>query len=43
MPCARCVINLAEPKVFVGGLIGAALIFVFASFAIRAVGRAAGA
>ena len=35
------VINLAEPKVFVGGLIGAALIFLFASFAIRAVGRAA--
>lgn len=37
------VVNLAEPKVFVGGLIGAALVFVFASFAIRAVGRAAGA
>jgi K(+)-stimulated pyrophosphate-energized sodium pump len=36
------VVNLAEPKVFVGGLIGAALVFVFASFAIRAVGRAAG-
>jgi K(+)-stimulated pyrophosphate-energized sodium pump len=35
-------INLTEPKVFVGGLIGAALVFVFASFAIRAVGRAAG-
>jgi len=34
-------INMAEPKVFVGGLIGAALTFVFASFAIRAVGRAA--
>ena len=34
-------INLAEPKVFVGGLIGAALTFLFASFAIRAVGRAA--
>ena len=34
-------INLADPKVFVGGLIGAALTFVFASFAIRAVGRAA--
>ena len=35
-------VNLAEPKVFVGGLIGAALVYVFASFAIRAVGRAAG-
>ena len=35
------VINLAEPKVFVGGLIGAALTFLFSSFAIRAVGRAA--
>jgi K(+)-stimulated pyrophosphate-energized sodium pump len=34
-------INLAEPKVFVGGLIGAALTFLFASTAIRAVGRAA--
>jgi K(+)-stimulated pyrophosphate-energized sodium pump len=35
------IINLAEPKVFVGGLIGAALTFLFSSFAIRAVGRAA--
>ncbi len=35
------IVNLAEPKVFVGGLIGAALTFLFASFAIRAVGRAA--
>jgi len=37
------VVNLAEPKVFIGGLIGATLVFVFSSFAIRAVGRAAGA
>jgi K(+)-stimulated pyrophosphate-energized sodium pump len=37
------VVNLAEPKVFVGGLIGATLVFVFSSFAIRAVGRAASA
>ena len=37
------VVNLADPRVFVGGLLGAALVFVFASFAIRAVGRAAGA
>ncbi|MGH2557444.1 MAG: sodium-translocating pyrophosphatase, partial [Thermomicrobiales bacterium] len=35
------VVNLAEPKVFVGGLIGAMLIFLFTSLAIRAVGRAA--
>jgi K(+)-stimulated pyrophosphate-energized sodium pump len=34
-------VNLAEPKVFVGGLIGAALVYVFASFAIRAVGKSA--
>ena len=37
------VVNLADPKVFVGGLIGAALVFVFSSFAIRAVGTAASA
>ncbi|MGI8476127.1 MAG: sodium-translocating pyrophosphatase [Thermomicrobiales bacterium] len=36
------VVNPAEPKVFVGGLIGAMLVFVFASFAIRAVGKSAG-
>ena len=35
------VVNLADPEVFVGGLIGAMLVFLFASFAIRAVGRAA--
>ncbi|MER3436206.1 MAG: sodium-translocating pyrophosphatase, partial [Chloroflexota bacterium] len=35
-------VSLTEPRVFVGGLIGAMLVFVFASFAIRAVGRAAG-
>lgn len=34
-------IDLAKPVVFVGGLIGAMLIFVFSSFAIRAVGKAA--
>jgi K(+)-stimulated pyrophosphate-energized sodium pump len=38
----RIALSLTEPKVFVGGMIGAALVFVFASFAIRAVGRAAG-
>ncbi len=35
------VVNLAEPKVFVGALIGAALVYVFSSFAMSAVGRAA--
>lgn len=34
-------IDLAKPTVFVGGLIGAALIFLFSSLAIRAVGKAA--
>ncbi len=35
------VINIDKPIVFVGGFLGAALVFVFASLAIRAVGRAA--
>jgi K(+)-stimulated pyrophosphate-energized sodium pump len=34
-------VNLAEPVVFVGGLIGAALVFLFSAMAIRAVGGAA--
>ena len=34
-------INMARPSVFVGGLIGAMLVFLFASLAIRAVGKAA--
>ncbi|MFA6254434.1 MAG: sodium-translocating pyrophosphatase [Patescibacteria group bacterium] len=34
-------IDLAKPVVFVGGLIGAGLIFFFSALAIRAVGRAA--
>ncbi|MFH1171331.1 MAG: sodium-translocating pyrophosphatase [bacterium] len=34
-------INLAKPVVFVGGLLGAALVFLFSSLAIRAVGRGA--
>ena len=33
---------LGDPLIFVGGLIGAALVFFFASLAIRAVGTAAG-
>jgi K(+)-stimulated pyrophosphate-energized sodium pump len=38
----RYKLSLTEPKIFVGGLIGAALVYVFASLAIRAVGTAAG-
>ncbi len=34
-------IDLAKPVVFVGGLLGAALVFIFSSLAIRAVGKAA--
>lgn len=34
-------IDLAKPIVFIGGLLGAALIFIFSAFAIRAVSRAA--
>lgn len=35
------IVNLAEPKVFIGALLGAALVFVFSAFAMSAVGRAA--
>jgi K(+)-stimulated pyrophosphate-energized sodium pump len=35
------VVNLAKVDVFVGALIGATLVFVFSSLAIRAVGKAA--
>ena len=35
-------INVADPKVFIGLLIGGAVPFLFSSFAIRAVGRTAG-
>ena len=34
-------VDLAKPEVFVGGLLGAMLVFLFASLAIRAVGKAA--
>ncbi|MBN2114251.1 MAG: sodium-translocating pyrophosphatase [Acidimicrobiia bacterium] len=34
-------VDLAKPVVFVGALVGAALVFLFSSWAIRAVGRAA--
>jgi K(+)-stimulated pyrophosphate-energized sodium pump len=34
-------INLAKPMVFLGGLLGAMLVFLFSALAIRAVGKAA--
>ena len=34
-------VNLAKPEVFVGGLLGAMLVFLFSALAIRAVGKAA--
>jgi K(+)-stimulated pyrophosphate-energized sodium pump len=34
-------INISSPMIFVAGLLGGALVFVFASLAIRAVGKAA--
>jgi len=39
---ASQVVTLSSVEVFVGALIGAMLIFLFSSFAIRAVGRTAG-
>jgi K(+)-stimulated pyrophosphate-energized sodium pump len=35
------VVNLAKPEVFVGGLLGAMLVFLFSALAIKAVGVAA--
>jgi K(+)-stimulated pyrophosphate-energized sodium pump len=35
-------INVADPKVFIGLLIGGSIAFLFSAFAIRAVGRSAG-
>ncbi|HEY6333504.1 MAG TPA: sodium-translocating pyrophosphatase, partial [Blastocatellia bacterium] len=35
------IVNLAKPEVFVGGLLGAMLVFLFSAFAIKAVGKAA--
>src|SRR5438094_593956 len=35
-------VNIAKPQVFVGGLLGAMLVFLFAAMAVRAVGTAAG-
>jgi K(+)-stimulated pyrophosphate-energized sodium pump len=35
------VINLAKPEVFIGGMLGAMLVFLFSAFAIKAVGKTA--
>src|ERR1700693_2582015 len=35
-------VNLAKPEVFLGGLLGAMLVFFFSGLAIKAVGKAAG-
>jgi K(+)-stimulated pyrophosphate-energized sodium pump len=37
----RAIVNLAKPEVFVGGLLGAMLVFLFSALAIKAVGNAA--
>jgi K(+)-stimulated pyrophosphate-energized sodium pump len=34
-------VNIAKPEVFIGGLLGAMLVFLFSGLAIRAVGKAA--
>ena len=34
-------VNIAKPEIFVAGLLGAALVFLFSALAIRAVGKAA--
>jgi len=36
------VVNIGDPRIFVGALIGLALVFLFSSLAIKAVGTAAG-
>jgi K(+)-stimulated pyrophosphate-energized sodium pump len=36
-------VNIAKVEVFIGGFLGAMLVYLFSSFAIRAVGKAAGA
>jgi K(+)-stimulated pyrophosphate-energized sodium pump len=40
---AQYIVNIADPKLFVGAMLGAMLVFLFSSLAIRAVGKAAGA
>jgi K(+)-stimulated pyrophosphate-energized sodium pump len=39
---SRAAINVADPKIFIGLLIGGSIAFLFSSLAIRAVGRSAG-
>ncbi len=39
---ADVAINIADPKTFAGGLVGATVVFLFSSLAILAVGRTAG-
>ena len=41
MPSFTGQINLSKPEVFVGAALGAAMVFIFSSLAIRAVGKAA--
>ncbi len=41
MPSFAGVINLNKPEVFVGAMLGAVLVFLFSSLAIKAVGKAA--
>ncbi|MBI4459076.1 MAG: sodium-translocating pyrophosphatase [Acidobacteria bacterium] len=41
MPSFQRTINLNKPEVFVGGMLGAVLVFLFSSLAIKAVGKAA--
>ncbi|HYO45962.1 MAG TPA: sodium-translocating pyrophosphatase [Gemmatimonadota bacterium] len=41
MPTFEPVINLNKPEVFVGAMLGAVLVFLFCSMAIKAVGKAA--
>jgi len=43
MPSFEGIINLNKPEVFVGAMLGAVLVFLFSSLAIKAVGKAAGA
>jgi K(+)-stimulated pyrophosphate-energized sodium pump len=40
-PSFKPSVDIAKPEIFVGGLLGAMLIFLFAALAIRAVGKAA--
>ena len=42
MPRLPIAVNLASVDVFIGGFLGAMLVFFFSSLTIRAVGRAAG-